>query len=77
VITTVFQRRVRKNGGDQETQPIRPGRRPPPPQQPASQGGHELCDDPIEPAAKKVVIMKPAPARSAAPASRAGHADHD
>jgi len=25
VITTVFQRCVRKNGGDQETQPIRPG----------------------------------------------------
>jgi len=24
VITTVFQRYVRKNGGDQETQPIRP-----------------------------------------------------
>jgi len=31
VITTVFQRYVRKNGGDQETQPIRPGRRPPAP----------------------------------------------
>jgi hypothetical protein len=30
VITTVFQQYVRKNGGDQETQPIRPGRRPPP-----------------------------------------------
>jgi hypothetical protein len=31
VITTVFQQYVRKNGGDQETQPIRPGRRPPRP----------------------------------------------